>query len=146
MAISTQRGRGQRIVDHRLDGLAVIRHAGKAAENSISDGRTWWSDVNMTAAEVMNRELAYEFEDYVTIDLTFGSDTELYWKERASGADANETISTIHVDESTTLTGWVEHDGIIVSLWSDFAAGRTYGFQYFTDGSVRKLIGTISLR
>ncbi len=97
----------------------------------------------MTTAEAMNRRLAYEFEDYVTIDLTFSSDSELYWKERVSGADANETISTIHVDESTTLTGWVEHDGIIVSLWSDFAAGTTYGFQYFTDGSIRKLIGTI---
>src|SRR6056297_2656204 len=100
--------------------------------------------MNMTTAEAMNRELAYEFEDYVTIDLTFGSDAELYWKERASGADANETISTIHVDDSTTLTGWVEHDGIIVSLWSDFAAGRTYGFQCFTDGSVRQLVGTIT--
>lgn len=102
--------------------------------------------MNMTTSEVMNRELAYDFEDYVTIDLTFGSDTELYWKERVSGADAHETISTIHVDESTTLTGWVEHDGIIVSLWSDFAAGRTYGLQYFTDGSVRKLIGTITMK
>lgn len=102
--------------------------------------------MNMTTAEVMNHEWAYEFQDYVTIDLTFGSDTELYWRERASGADANETISTIHVDESTTLTGWVEHDGIIVSLWSDFAAGRTYRFQYFTDGSVRTLLGTITLK
>ena len=63
--------------------------------------------MEMTTAHVMNRELAYEFEEYVTIDLTFGSDTELYWKERASGANANETISTIHVNESTTLTdGW----------------------------------------
>ncbi len=50
------------------------------------------------------------------------------------------------VDDSTTLTGWVEHDGIIVSLWSDFAAGRAYGFQYFTDGSVRKPNGTICLK
>lgn len=100
--------------------------------------------MDMTAAQVIGRELAYAFEDYVTIDLIFGSDTELYWKERTSGADANETISTIHVDESTTLTGWVEHDGIIVSLWSDFAAGKTYGFQYYPDGRVRQLIGTIS--
>ena len=102
--------------------------------------------MDMTTAHVMNRELAYEFEEYVTIDLTFGSDTEFYWKERASGADANETISTIHVNESTTLTGWVEHDGTIVSLWSDFAAGRTYGFQYFKDGAVRKLVGSIELK
>lgn len=102
--------------------------------------------MNMTTTQVMNRELAYEFEEYVTIDLVFGSDTELYWKERTSGADANETISTIHVDESTTLTGWLEHDGTVVSLWSDFAAGRTYGLQYFKDGNVRKLIGTITLK
>lgn len=102
--------------------------------------------MNMTAASVMNQELAYVFEDYVTIDLIFSSDTELYWKERASGADANETISTIHVDEGTTLTGWVEHDGTIVSLWSNFATGTTYGLQYFTDGRVRKLVGTIALK
>jgi hypothetical protein len=45
--------------------------------------------MNLTTADVMGRELAYEFDAYVTIDLTFGSDTELYWRERVSGADAN---------------------------------------------------------
>lgn len=102
--------------------------------------------MNMTSAHILNRTLTYDFEGYVVIDLVFGSDTELYWKERVSGASANESISTIHVDQSTTLTGWVEHDGIIVSLWSDFAVGRTYGLQYFTDGSVRRLIGTITVK
>jgi hypothetical protein len=33
-----------------------------------------------------------------------------------------------------------------VSLWSDFAVGRTYGLQYFTDGSVRRLIGAINVK
>lgn len=47
-------------------------------------------------------------------------------------AEANETISTIHVDDGTTFTGWVEHDGAIVSRWSDFAAGKAFGLQYFT--------------
>jgi hypothetical protein len=102
--------------------------------------------MNLTTADVMGRALAYEFDAYLTIDLTFGSDTELYWRERVSGADANETITTIHVDESTTLTGWVETHGTIVSLWSDFASGRTYGFQHFANGFVRKLIGTITLK
>lgn len=111
-----------------------------------TDESTQVTDMNMTTGDVTHRELTYDFEDYVVIDLVFGSDTELYWKERVSGADANETISTIHVNDSTTLTGWVEHDGTIVSLWSDFAAGRTYGLQYFTDGSVRKLIGTIIVK
>lgn len=35
---------------------------------------------------------------------------------------------------------------IIVSSWSVFAAGKTNRFQYFTDGSVRQLIGTITLK
>lgn len=32
---------------------------------------------------------------------------------------------TIHMDDHTTLTGWVEHDKTIVSLYSDFAKGET---------------------
>jgi hypothetical protein len=97
----------------------------------------------LKTAQIYNLELQYDFADYVIIDLTFRSDTVLYWKERSSGADATEDIHTIHMDDHTTLTGWVEHDKTIVSLYSDFAKGETYGFQHFSDGRIRKLIGTI---
>ncbi|MGV6851120.1 MAG: MoaF-related domain-containing protein [bacterium] len=93
-----------------------------------------------------NKELEYNFTDYVIIDLTFGSDTTLYWRELKSGSDANEDIMTIHINDHTTLTGWVEHDKTVVSLFSDFAKWETYGFQYFNDGSVRELIGTIKAK
>ncbi len=66
--------------------------------------------------------------------------------EPADARNDHAALTELHVDDSTTLTGWAEHDGIIVSLWSDVAAGKTSGFQYFTDGSVRQLIGTISLK
>ena len=97
----------------------------------------------MKTKDIYNRELEYDFKDYVVIDLTFGSDTALYWKERSSGADANEVISTIHINDHTTLIGWFEHDKTVVSLYSDYERGKTYGFQHFSDGRVRELIGTI---
>ncbi len=97
----------------------------------------------MTTKQAYNNELAYQFKDYVTINLIFSSDSTLYWKEQKSGTDANEKITTIHLNDHTTLTGWVEKDKTIVSLFSDFATGDTYGFQYFSSGKIRKLIGTI---
>jgi hypothetical protein len=99
--------------------------------------------ISLLTKQIYKRELEYNFKDYVVIDLTFGSDTTLYWKERKSGSDANEEITTIHLNDHTTLTGWVEHDKTIVSLFSDFSKGETYGFQYFNNGKIRKLIGTI---
>ena len=105
-----------------------------------------FSQLNMTTEKIYGKELEYDFKDYVIIDLTFSSDSSLYWIERKSGTDANEKINTIHLNEHTTLTGWIEHDKTIVSLYSDFATGKTYGYQYFSDGRIRKLIGTIKLK
>ncbi len=97
----------------------------------------------MKTAQIYNLELQYDFADYVIIDLTFRSDTVLYWKERSSGADATEDIHTIHMDDHTTLTGWVEHDKTIVSLYSDWSPRVRPTASYFSDGRIRKLIGTI---
>ncbi len=69
----------------------------------------------MTTKQAYNKELAYHFKDYVTINLIFSSDSTLYWKEQKSGTDANEKITTIHLNDHTTLTGWVETDKTIVS-------------------------------
>lgn len=81
--------------------------------------------LNMTTEKIYDKEFEYDFKDYMKIDLTFSSDTELYWIERTSGNDANEKINTIHINEHTTLTGWIEHDKTIVYLYSDFATGKT---------------------
>jgi len=103
------------------------------------------SQLNMTTEKIYGKEFEYDFKDYVIIDLTFSSDTALYWIERTSGTDANEKINTIHLNEYKTLTSWIEHDKTIVSLYSDFSTGKTYGYQIFDDGTIRKLIGTIKL-
>jgi hypothetical protein len=100
--------------------------------------------LNLLTSDIYNRTLAYEFEDYVTIDLTFSSDTTLYWKVRNSEVDANENIKTIHLNEFTTLTGWVEDDETVVSLYSDFKIGQTYGYQYFKNGRIKELNGSIN--
>jgi|TARA_R110000737_G_scaffold219103_1_gene235275 hypothetical protein len=63
--------------------------------------KTTSSQLSMTTNEIYGKELEYEFTDYVTIDLTYGSDTKLYWIERESKADANEEVSTIHFDDYT---------------------------------------------
>ncbi|WP_156950107.1 hypothetical protein [Maribacter antarcticus] len=44
------------------------------------------------------------------------------------------------------MEGWNESDGTKVSLYSDFATGKTYGYQFFSDGRIRDLIGTIRLK
>ena len=105
-----------------------------------------FAQLKLKTNEIYNKVLEYDFKDYVIIDLTFSSDSSLYWIERKSGSDANEKINTIHLNEHTTLTGWIEHDKTIVSLYSDFINGETYGYQYFSDGRIRKLIGTIKLK
>jgi hypothetical protein len=104
------------------------------------------SQLSMSTDEIFGKEFEYEFLDYVTIDLIFSSDSTLYWKERKSGADANEVINTNHLNDYTILTGWFEKDKTIVSLYSDFSTGETYGFQYFNDGNIRELKGTIKLK
>jgi len=104
------------------------------------------SQLSMTTNEIYGKELEYEFTNYVTIDLTYASDTKLYWIERKSKADANEEISTIHFDNHTIMAGWNENDGTKVSLYSDFATGKTYGYQFFSDGRIRNLIGIIRFK
>jgi hypothetical protein len=43
------------------------------------------------------------------------------------------------------MAGGNESDGTKVSLYSDFATGKPYGYQFFSDGRIRNLIGTIRL-
>lgn len=44
------------------------------------------------------------------------------------------------------MAGGNESDGTKVSLYSDFATGKPYGYQFFSDGRIRNLIGTIRLK
>ncbi|KKO07871.1 hypothetical protein LCGC14_0052130 [marine sediment metagenome] len=37
-----------------------------------------FSQLNMTTEKIYDKEFEYDFNDYVKIDLTFSSDTELY--------------------------------------------------------------------
>jgi hypothetical protein len=105
-----------------------------------------FSQLGMSTNETYGKELEYDFTDYVTIDLAYGSDSTLYWKERKPGGDANEKRSTIHLNEHTTLTAWLEKNKTVVSLYSEFATGDTYGFQSFSDERIRNLIGTIQVK
>jgi hypothetical protein len=105
-----------------------------------------FGQLNLKTSEAYNKVLTYDFKDYVAIHLTFSSDTTLYWIADKSGTNAHEKIKTIHLNEYTTQTGWFETDGTIVSLYSDFKNGLTYGYQFFKNGNSRKLIGTIKLK
>jgi len=95
------------------------------------------------STQIYNVEFQYNFTDYMVVDAIFRSETVLYWKKRGSPAGATEDIHTIHLNEHTMLTGWVEGDGTICSLYSDFAEGEMFGFNYFQDGRIQKLTGTI---
>ncbi len=129
-------------------GFQACNKKPKEKEETVTTPKTEMtsSQLSMTTNEIYGKELEYEFTDYVTIDLTYGSDTKLYWIERESKVDANEEISTIHFDEYTIMAGWNESDGTKVSLYSDFATGKTYGYQFFSDGRIRNLIGSIRLK
>ncbi len=104
------------------------------------------NQLDMSTNEIYGVELEYDFKDFVIIDLTYGSDTELYWIERESKADANEEINTIHLNEHTIIIGWNDSYGNKVSLYSDFAARKTYGYEFYSDGKIRTLIGTIKIK
>ena len=51
------------------------------------------SQLNMLTNEIYSKEFEYDFKDYVKIDLTFSSDTTLYWIERTSGTDAMRALT-----------------------------------------------------
>lgn len=95
--------------------------------------------------DIIGKELAYNFGGFI-IDITFTSDTTLYWKERKSGKDAHEKIKTLQINDHTTLTGWYEADKTFVSLYSDFLKGETFGYQFRVDGKKNPLKGTIALK
>ncbi len=105
-----------------------------------------YAQLNMTTENVYGKEFEYDFKDYLKIDLTFISATELYWVEGITGTDAKEKINTIHINDHTTLIGWAEKDKTVFSLYSDFSTGEVHGYQYKRNGRVKKLTGTISLK
>lgn len=95
--------------------------------------------------DIIGKELAYDFGGFI-IDITFTSDTTLYWKVRKSEKDAHENTTTLQINEHTILTGWYESDKTFVSLYSDFLKGETYGYQFRVDGRKIPLKGTIALK
>jgi hypothetical protein len=98
-----------------------------------------------TTKDIIGKELAYNFGGFI-IDITFTSDTTLYWKERKSGQEANEKTKTQQINDHTILTGWYESDKTFVSLYSDFLKGETYGYQFRVNGKTIPLKGTIVLK
>ena len=76
-----------------------------------------------TTALMMNRVLTYDFGQYV-VDITITSDTTVHWKDAKT--EAYEKSKTIHINDHTALIGWYESDKTFVSLYSDFATGKTY--------------------
>jgi len=103
------------------------------------------SQVSSSTKDIIGKELTYNFSGFI-IDLTFKSDTTLYWKVRRTGRDANEKTTTFHINDHTILTGWLESDKTYVSLYSDFLKGETYGYQFRADGRINPLEGTIELK
>ncbi len=105
-----------------------------------------FSQLNMTTENMYGQELEYNYTDYLNIDITFSSDTALSWIERTTETAGNEKITTTHINEHTTLTGWIDKDKTVISLYSDFSTGKTYGYQYRRNGKIIKLNGSIKLK
>ena len=96
-----------------------------------------------TTTLMMNRVLTYDFGHYV-VDITITSDTTVHWKDTKK--EAFEKSKTIRINDHTALIGWYESNKTFVSLYSDFATGKTYAQVCQVGGKITPFTGTLALK
>jgi hypothetical protein len=95
--------------------------------------------------DIIGKELIYEYGSF-NANLIITSDSTLYMKNNKTGQDANEKMSTIHIDENTMLASFVDTENNLVTMLSDFEDGKASAFLYKADGSVTTVSGSIKMK
>lgn len=95
--------------------------------------------------EIIGKELIYQYGNF-DVHLVITSDSTLYLKNNKTGQDANEKMSTIHIDKNTMLAFFVDTENNLVTMLSDFDNGKASAFLYKDDGSVTSISGSIKIK
>jgi hypothetical protein len=95
--------------------------------------------------DIIGKELIYEYGSF-NVNLIITSDSTLYMKNNKTGQDANEKMSTIHIDENTMLASFIDTNNNLVTMLSDFENGKASAFLYNNDGSVTSVSGSIKMK
>ena len=109
------------------------------------DGQVTSNKLGLTTYDIIGKEMIYEYGNY-NLHLVMTSDSTLFMKNRNTGKEANEKMSTIHIDENTMLASFVDTDNNLVTLLSDFDNGKASAFLYKDDGSVTSVSGSIKMK
>lgn len=95
--------------------------------------------------DIIGKEMIYKYGNF-DVHLVITSDSTLYLMNNKTGQDANEKMSTIHIDENTMLSSFVDTENNLVTMLSDFENGEASAFLYKDDGSVSAISGSIKLK
>lgn len=109
------------------------------------DGQLLSGKLGLKTNDIIGKEMIYEYGHF-DVHLIITSDSTLYLKNNKTGQDANEKMSTIHIDENTMLTSFVDTEDNLVTMLSDFENGKASAFLYKDDGSVTTLSGSIKMK
>ena len=109
------------------------------------DGQITSPKLGLTTNDIFGKEMIYRYGNF-DIHLVITSDSTLYLKNNKTGQDANEKMSTIHIDENTMLASFVDTENNLVTMLSDFENGKASAFLYKDDGSVTTVSGSIKLK
>ena len=95
--------------------------------------------------DIIGKEPVYQYGNF-DVHLAITSDSTLYLKNNKTGQDANEKMSTIHIDKNTMLASFVDTENNLVTMLSDFENGKASAFLYKDDGSVTSISGSIKIK
>jgi len=109
------------------------------------DGQLTSNKLGLTTNDILGKVMIYKYGNF-DVHLVMTSDSTLYLKNNKTGQDANEKMSTIHIDENTMLASFVDTDNNLVTMHSDFDNGKASAFLYKDDGSVTSVCGFIKLK
>lgn len=109
------------------------------------DGQLANNKLGLKTNDIIGKEMIYEYDNF-NVHLVITSDSTLYLKNNKTGQDANEKMSTIHIDENTMLASFVDTENNLVTMLSDFENGKASAFLYKDDGSVTSVSGSIKMK
>jgi hypothetical protein len=109
------------------------------------DGHFTSKKLGLKTKDIIGKEMVYKYGNF-DIQLVITSDSTLSLKNNQTGQEANEKMSTIHINKNTMLASFVDTENNLVTMLSDFENGKTSAFLYKDDGSVTSVSGSIKLK
>lgn len=109
------------------------------------NGQLLSGKLGLKTDDIIGKEMIYQYGNF-DVHVVITSDSTLYLKNNKTGQDANEKMSTIHIDENTMLASFVDTENNLVTMLSDFDNGKASAFLYKDDGSVTTLSGSIKIK